>query len=480
MRSVVWTVARKETREILRDGRFRWAAAGLLAVLCAAPIAAWQQWTADTVLRTRAAAVQRDAWLDKGPMHPHMAAHYGTFVFKPMQPLAALEPGVDPQIGGFVFLEAHRQNHFSGRAAHSVAADSALGTPTVARLLQLVVPLLVLLLVFPAFSREREQQTLGLTLSCGIRPRDLALGKFVGSAMPLAGVVLLAAVVSVLALVASAGMYALAWATPRLVAWLTLYLTYYGILMVMGLAVSAVARSSREALVWLVALWFANSVTLPTVAIDLAARLRPAPTSAEFEADVERDLAGMLPFEARVAEATSRLVRERGLASPSELPVDPRGVALAEGERESTEIYRRHMAALFDTYLAQERLYELWGAIAPGVAVERLSMALAGTDIAHHQRFAEAADAYREALVQRLNRAIAVNDEVARQPGNTTLYSRYMAGRELWEQIPPFTYEAPSLGWALVQAFPSLLTGILWGSAALAGLMVGVRRLRPC
>ena len=480
MRSVVWTVARKETREILRDGRLRWTVAGLLAVLCVGSIAAWQQWTADAVLRTRAAAMQREGWLDKGRMHPHMAAHYGTFVFKPMHPLAALDPGVDPQIGGFVFLEAHRQNHFSGRAAHSVAADSALGTPTVARLLQLVVPLLVLLLVFPAFSREREQQTLGLTLSSGVPPTDLAVGKFVGSAMPLVGVLLAAAVVSVPAMVGSAGMHALVGSTPRLLAWLTMYLTYYGILMVFGLAVSAVARSSREALAWLLALWFANSVMAPTVAIDLAARLRPVPTSAQFEAGLERDFARMPSFEARVAEATSRLVREHGVASPGELRVDPLGVALADGERESTEIYRRHMAALFDTYLAQERLYQLWGAIAPGVAVEQLSMALAGTDIAHHRRFAEAADAYREALVQRLNQAIAVNDEIARQPGNTTLYSRYLAGRELWEQIPPFTYEVPPLSWVLVHTFPSMLTGILWGAAALAGLIVGVRRLRAC
>ncbi len=480
MRSVVWTVARKETREILRDGRFRWTAAGLLAVLCVAPVAAWRQWTADTVLRTRAAAIQREEWLDKGPMHPHMAAHYGTFVFKPMQPLAALDPGVDTQIGGFVFLEAHRQNHFSGRAAHSVAADSGFGTPTVARLLQLVVPLLVLLLVFPAFSREREQQTLGLTLSTGIRPRDLAVGKLVGSAMPLVGVVLSAAVVSTLAMVAFAGMHGLAGTTPRLVAWLTMYLAYYGILIVLGLAVSVVARSSREALAWLLAMWFANSVMVPTVAIDLAARLRPVPTSAQFETGLERDFARMPSFEARVAEATSRLVREHGVASPGELAVDPVGVALEEGERESTEIYRRHMAALFDTYLAQERLYELTGAIAPGVAVERLSMALAGTDIAHHRRFAEAADAYREEFVQRLNRAIAVNDEIASQPGDTTLYSRYLAGRELWEQVPPFTYEAPPLSWALAHTFPSLLTGIVWGVAALAGLSVAVRRLRAC
>ena len=479
MQSVVWTVARKETREILRDGRFRWTAAGLLAVLCVAPIAAWQQWTADTVLRTRTAATQREEWLDKGRMHPHMAAHYGTFVFKPMQPLAALDPGVDPQIGGFVFLEAHRQNHFAGRAANSVAADSALGTPTVARLLQLVVPLLVLLLVFPAFSREREQQTLGLALSSGIRARDLAAGKLLGSAMPLVSIVVAAAGVSVLVTVASAGMQALMSATPRLAAWLTLYLTYYGVLMVLGLAVSAAARSSREALAWLV-LWFGNCVMAPTVAIDLAARLRPVPTVAEFEASLEQDLAGMLPFEARVADATSRLVREHGVASPGELPVDPRGVALAEGESESTEIWRRHMAALFDTYSAQERLYELWGAIAPGVAVERLSMALAGSDIAHHRRFAEAADTYREEFVQRLNQAIAVNDEIARQPGNTTLYSRYLAGRELWEQVPPFTYEAPPLSWALGRTFPSLLIGILWGVVALAGLIVSVRRLRAC
>ncbi|MCY4120239.1 MAG: ABC transporter permease, partial [Acidobacteria bacterium] len=77
-------VARRDLLEMSRDGRLRWAV-GVLLLLVA--VSVWVGWTRSTQaasLRRAAADVQHEAWLEKGAMHPHMAAHYGMFLFKPV------------------------------------------------------------------------------------------------------------------------------------------------------------------------------------------------------------------------------------------------------------------------------------------------------------------------------------------------------------------------------------------------------------
>jgi ABC-2 type transport system permease protein len=478
MRTVVWAVARKETLELVRDRRFRWMCAGLLALLATASWVGWMHYARAAALREVSAGVQRQEWLNKGAMHPHMAAHYGTFLFKPIPPLFALDPGVDPQVGSLVFLEAHRQNGFAGRPALDAPSPAAIGEVTVAATLQLLVPLLIVLLTFSAFSGEREQQTLPLAVSSGVRPIDLALGKTIGLAFPLGCVCVPAAVLGLMMMVIVADDQT-AWMTwPRLAAWLALYLTYFAIVATIGLVVSITARTSREALVMLLALWSLNGVVIPRAAIDMATRARPTPGPTELEARINEDLAKMPPFGERVTQVTDRLVREQNLSSAEELAVDPRGVALAEAEAETTAIHRRHTADLVEGYRRQERLYDLLGLLAPSLALERLSMTISGTDLAHHRRFADAAEEYRLRFVQELNQAIAVNDEIRLQPGDDTLYARYLGDRMLWEQVPPFTYEMPTLGWALGSATLPLVSMAVWGFVSPVAVLVSARRLR--
>jgi ABC-2 type transport system permease protein len=135
------TIAVKDATEIWRDGRFRWAA-GLLLLLVIAAVAGGVH-NQSQIARQHADAQQaeRDVWLDKGDMNPHAAAHYGAFVFKPVQPLSAIDPGLDPYVGVFVFLEAHKQQLARHRPIEDATPTRRLGQLTPATVSLILLPL---------------------------------------------------------------------------------------------------------------------------------------------------------------------------------------------------------------------------------------------------------------------------------------------------------------------------------------------------
>ena len=188
-------IAVKDATETWRDGRFRWAA-GLLFLLLVAAIAGGVQHQSQ-IARQHADAqlAERDAWLDKGDMNPHAAAHYGAFVFKPVQPLSAIDPGLDPFLGVFVFLEAHKQQLARHRPIEDASPTRRLGllTPAVSALLLL--PLLVVSLTFSSFAGERDQGTLRPLLALGISRWSLLAGKALGALLPLLLVMVPAAII---------------------------------------------------------------------------------------------------------------------------------------------------------------------------------------------------------------------------------------------------------------------------------------------
>jgi ABC-2 type transport system permease protein len=53
----------------------------------------------------------------------------------------------------------------------------------------------------------------------------------------------------------------------------------------------------------------------------------------------------------------------------------------------------------------------------------------------------------------------------------------YLAGAELWNRIPDFTYEAPGLGWALRQNALSLGLMGAWLAAAVVFATAATRRV---
>jgi ABC-2 type transport system permease protein len=464
---MLWTIARKELLDTLRDGRFRVAAAVVLILTLAALAAGWKHYRDVSTQHDDARRATRSQWLNQPKKNPHSAAHYGIYAFKPITQLGMVDSGIDPYVGVAAWLEAHRQNEFRYRPAQDRTGVQRFGELTAAAVLQVLLPLLIILMAFPAFAGEREAGTLRLVLSLGVERGRLLTGKAFGIAGALSLVLVPSVVLGVATLALTADSGALATTTSRAALVVLAYILYLAIFVGLALAASAWLPTSRLALVTLLAFWMFNGLVVPRVAANIAARRHPLPSTIEFRRAMERDLNDTRELDARLAAKRAALIKQYGVDNIDALPVAFSGVSLQEGEEHGNEVFDQHYGALFDIYERQNSTSVLAGSIAPFSAIRSLSMALAGTDFAHHRHFVTAAEDYRRTIQRVMNADIAANQK----PGET-----YLAGADLWERVPDFEYFAPSTSWVLSRQVPALVALLAWSVLAWLLATAAVRR----
>jgi ABC-2 type transport system permease protein len=474
---MILTIARKEAVELWRDGRFRWGAALVITLLAVALLSGWQHLRDIEASHTAATDATWQRWLSQGEKNPHSAAHYGVYAFKPVTPLSLVDQGVNSYTGVFTWLEAHNQNPFEYRPAQDAPALARFGQLTASTVLQLLVPLLIVLLGFSAIAAEREAGTMRLLLSAGVTRGTLAAGKAAGLALGLGVLLVPAALVGALALLASSSNATdtVASVSPLRVMLLGgSYLLYFAAMLGVTLAVSAWARTARVALVTLLGLWIVNALVAPRVATDVARARAPLPAAEAFRTAIADDLRngidGHSPQDQRQNALRDSVLAAYGVDSIAELPVNYAGISLQAGEEYANRVYDRHYGALASTLLAQEALHRQLGLVAPLLAVRSASMALAGTDVYHHEHFVRAAEEHRRLIQRILNADIAQNSRF----GET-----YTAGPELWARVPEFAYEPPSLAAVIANEAPSALLLVVWVLLAGGAYGVGMRRLTP-
>ena len=461
-------IVRKEFMDVVRDGRFRWCAALVGALLLVSLGTGWVQ--ARNAQRELAAAqaTARDHWESQGEKNPHSAAHYGIYAFKPRLALSFVDEGVDPYTGTSVLLEAHRQNDFLLRPAQDATPAQRIGALTAAQVLQHLVPLLIILLTFGALAGERERGTLRQLLATGIGRLELAMGKALGITAALALLLVPAAIVGAAAIVVGSPGPA---ASPlvRGAVLTGVYLVYFATFIGLSLAVSAKAPSARAALVVLLAVWVVNGLVAPRVAVDLSKWLYPTPSAVEFANNMGQEMSDGVDGIQRPdrAATTQELLDQYKLENAEDLPINAIGVFLQKSEEFGNQIFDRNYGSLWNTFERQGYVHEALAVTAPLLAVRTISMGLAGTDVEQHRHFAVAAEEYRRALVRRLNGELTENSRTGEV---------YLSSAELWSQMPPFRYDAPTVGWVLRNRVLSLLVLGLWLAAAFVVATAAVRR----
>jgi ABC-2 type transport system permease protein len=112
-----------------------------------------------------------------------------------------------------------------------------------------------------------------------------------------------------------------------------------------------------------------------------------------------------------------------------DLPYSLSGIFLIEGDKRDSAIYERAFARVFDVYDRQSSLYTAQAVVAPLLAIQTLSMALAGTDVHEQRHFLEAVGEYRKDWLRVLNEDVLVH-----QKRGQVVYTR---GRDLWESRLP-------------------------------------------
>lgn len=453
-------IAWMEGVSLIRDRRFVLATCLYVAMVLLSGAFAWIHYHSVESERVMAQAAERERWLEQDDKHPHAAAHFGFYAFRPVGPLGWVESGVNPFLGTTTWLEAHRQNEVSFRPVDDGGSMQRFGVLNLATVLTVFAPLLLILIFYDRISGEKERQTLPLLICQGVTSGDLYWGKFLAGAVVATGYVIVAMLAMALLLASSEH---LLWSVRTLGVGAVLVTAYWLFLMIfvaLTLAVSALARSSLMAMGVLLAFWMIGFLVAPRVFNDWAARSLPAPTRFEFQMALQEDLDDRSRLRERLDEEESRLLAKYGVDDTNRLPVNFRAVRLQFGEEHGYEVHDRHYGRLFDRFEAQNRWVGRRSWLSPAVAVRQIGMAMAGTDFRHYRNFVEEAEDYRRSIQKIMNMDLYENPETDGEP--------YLAGRELWEKVPPWDMESPEFwslfrglgapasalfGWALVLPF---------------------------
>ncbi|WP_295851414.1 DUF3526 domain-containing protein [uncultured Xylophilus sp.] len=457
-----------------RDGRAAVLALSMLVLLAAVSAAALIDYRAAAEERDSVAARTRAQWDTQGDRHPHRGAHFGLYVFRADTPLAALEPGITPQVGRTLWLEPHRRNLPQAPASADAPAGRDLAPTALVPMLVLLLPLLTIALGHDLVGRERAQGTLAMLQAAGVPARTLLVGQWAALCIALLAVLAPAAAVLLAGL---ARVEAPAGSLPRAAALcgtVVLYGMFWAALVV---AVSARLRSVRGALLALLGLWTAAVLVLPRAGAALAAATVPLPTATAFWQAMEHDIRHGLPGDGDAAQRQrafdADLLRTHGVARLEDLPFGASALRRLDRDAYAARVHALHFDRLWRAFGRQQTVLRAAGLATPALPARSAAMALAGTDIAHQRRFEDAAEAYRQDFTAALDAW-----DVRASRGLSSFESRY-AGDTLWRSVPAFADAVPPAGFALRHAAPDLAVLAAWCALSVAALLWAARGLRP-
>ncbi|MBC7922990.1 MAG: DUF3526 domain-containing protein [Ferruginibacter sp.] len=457
------TIALKEFTDTLRDGRFRVAAVLVGALLVVSVLVSRHYYQTVSRQHEQAKRTARYQWENQGSNNPHSAAHYGVYAFKPKYPLSMLDNGLDKYLGVSLFLEAHRQNESQFKAIEDSSALARFGELTPAFVLIYLVPLLIVLMAFGAFTSEKESGNLRLVLSQGLSRRTWLLGKLAGVWLVLLTLVVPLFLIGLLFLAASPGADGGEFARFGLLA--LVLLLYFAVFVNVSVGVSAWAANSNGSLVLLLGFWMLSTLVLPKATTNLARRLYPAPSALAYQAALEKDLKNGVDGHDSANEFSKKFERETlakyGVDSVSQLPFNYWGLAMQAGEEHEEHVFDKHTRAIQDLYRRQLAVHQASAFLSPTILTRLLSMSLARTDLEAHYHFQQEAENYRIRLVRDLNYELKDHSKYDDW--------EYQVNNDFFRKTARFDYQPVTLAYTTGQTAGKLVFLLGWVLVSLAG-----------
>lgn len=452
---MIFDIAKQEFRSIFRERRFQVAAFLLSGLFLLSLAGAFDYYALLKQQHEEAATTARDQWENQNDKNPHSAAHYGTYVFKPIYPLSYFDRGVDAFTGNTLFLEAHRSNQSKFRGVEEHSDFARLGVLTPAFVLTMLMPLFIIVLGFGSMAAERENGNLRLLLSQGVRPSALFLGKSLGlwSVVLVLAAPFFVAGAGGLMFVGVSGEYWLRYALT-----IMLYLIYFGCFIHLVLLISAAAGRQNASLVASLGLWVLVCLITPKIAVNAAKQLYPTPTLQAYKNAVKEDLEKGVDghdatdlFSKKLEEET---LKNYGADSVQQLPFNWAGFIMQKGEEHETYVFQKHRQKLLDVYEKQQRIHRAAAVVSPYMLTNSISQCLSGTDVNTYFDFLAAAERYRIQLVGELNDDLTKNFKYGDWDGKR--------GKAFFAKNSRFEYQPPNLGSVLPRLVPSALAMLIW------------------
>lgn len=447
--------------------------------LCMATYIGWQNYKTQNEQRLHYKELVRAQWLAKPDKHPHRMAHYGYLAFREKHELSFFDFGIESFAGVSIFLEAHKQNTVNFSEAGFSNGMLRFGEISVAMVLQLLVPLLIIFIGYNSISAERESGTLKILLCQKVSWRKLLWGKTLGISgiglsifMPLILLtILLWASLSQWAISADSGI--------RLVILILSYCVYFFIITAITVLVSAFQRSSKTVLITLLACWIMFLIIIPRISQTVANKVYPTPSKMEFADQIANDIQKQGdshdPNDKHYALIKDSLLKVYHVNDVKKLPFNYGGYIMAEGEKITANIYNSHQLKLNETFGKQNRITALTGLLNPYLALKQISMALTASDFSTFTGFQQQAEAYRYQLAQKMNK-LQIDKISNITPGEHE--KPLSISRSNWTEQPDFNYTFQSVGHILCQEILSISALLIWLTVAVLFLQYSARFIK--
>ncbi|RZN76906.1 MAG: DUF3526 domain-containing protein, partial [Winogradskyella sp.] len=381
--------------------------------------------------------------------------------------------------GSTVFLEAHRQNSVNFSEATFASGALRFGELSLALLLQLVLPLILFFIGFSSISSDRENNTLKMLLSQGATWKDMLFGKSLGLFFiaQLFFIPVLLVVVFTLLIVDNQLASTSDWL--RLLIISLGYSIFFFIVSALTIVISARSHTSKSALLRLLGIWLLFVVLLPKSAQALGNYWFPTPTKLAFQSAIEADVIkrgdSHNPDDPHYNKLRDSVLTVHKVSDVTDLPFNYSGFVMREGEKISSQLYKKHYKYLVATYNNQNNITQLSALVNPFTAIKQLSMTISGTDFSSYIDFQEQADAYRYSLAQTMNN---LQMEYISSKATSSEGKVNVIGHEHWEEFEDFKHRPIPLDSSIKNSFLALLSILLWGILAFSLILFTSKRAK--
>jgi ABC-2 type transport system permease protein len=415
----------------------------------------------------------RKAWLNQGPQNPHSSAHYGSYIFQPIDAMQFLDNGIRPFAGSILRLEAHAQNEATFSPAQDKSELSRFGELSFAWMLQVLMPLFILLLCFNTVSAEKENQNIRLLVTQGVKNQHYLWGKiaanftivlvisFVGLCTQLLIFKIFGADTSDISLV-------------KVATWFLLYALYLFIISGLSVLVSARVNESKTSLILQLAIWVVMVVVSPKITANAGAKLYPMVHHYDFERALREDrnkgINGHDPRDQRAKHFQDSLLTAYKVDSLKKLPINADGLLMQADEEYSNKIYDKHFKSVRDNITKQNSISKMVSFINPFLAIRNTSMGISQSDFSSQLDLFAEAETYRRYLINELNTKLAYG-------GSKTDDWNWTVDTSYWQTIKDFDYPKASLSKSMVPYKIELTAFCVWVLVIVIGVYFTSKKL---
>lgn len=420
-RMLVW----KDFQHLLRLRVLVWACGITWLLMLTAGWLSWYQYRQAVTVREEANQMFRRQW-EQQQRNPHAAAHFGTYVFKPVTPGSFFDQGLNDYSGTTFRIEAHLLHEVSFINADAQDAGGRIGKLSLAMVLQVTVPLLIIVMAAPTVTAERQGGTLRLLLLQGTPPGTLLWAKATAIYLALTGMVL----PCWLFLLAAGAMLQL---LPVVAGIIAVYQLYYLFIVLAGICISSCSNTTAAAYGIMLAGWLTAVMLMPRITATRIGDSVPVLSRSTFEDSVKqgylKGLGNDGTYYVRAQKLTDETLRQYGVSTVDKLPFNIEGLSFQEGEVYKQMVYNYFYQPVKAAFHNQQQRLDIVSRLNPYMLVRRISMMLAGTSIEYHDAFRTQAMTYRTEFIHTLNMALMQHTD--------------MADRPFFRNMPPFKMAAP-------------------------------------